>query len=99
MPVYEFLCGECGGRETVFKRAVTADVPAPVCSHCSAGPERMTRAVTKFAQHKTLLDQVADAESKFGKQMDAVMGPKPDIGKYARRYDQLAKDLPNPENL
>ena len=59
----------------------------------------MTRAVTKFAQHKTLLDQVADAEAKYGKQMDDVMGPKPDIGKYARRYDRLAKDLPNPENL
>ena len=99
MPLYEFMCQDCGMRETVFKRSVTAYVDAPACPKCAALPERMQRVVTKFAQHKTLMDQMAEAEAKFGKEVDAAMGPAPDIGKYARRYETLSKGLPPPENL
>lgn len=42
---------------------------------------------------------MAEAEAKFGKEVDAAMGPGPDVGRMARRYEKLSKDLPPPENL
>ena len=54
----------------------------------------MRRIVSKFAQHKTVADQVADAEAKWGKEVDAAMGTEPDVGRMARRYESLAKGLP-----
>jgi hypothetical protein len=54
----------------------------------------MRRVVSKFAQHRTLADQLEEAEAKFGKEVDAAMGPAPDVDKYAKRYEALAKDLP-----
>jgi hypothetical protein len=56
----------------------------------------MVRALSTFARHLTLADQMAEAEAKYGKEVDAAMGPSPDVGKYARRYERLAKDLPPP---
>jgi hypothetical protein len=58
----------------------------------------MVRAMSKFARHLTEADQIAEAESKFGKEVDAAMGAEPDVGRLARRYDRLAGSLPPPEN-
>jgi hypothetical protein len=41
-----------------------------------------------------MADQLAEAEAKFGQEVDAAMGPEPDVGRLARRYESLAKDLP-----
>jgi putative FmdB family regulatory protein len=95
MPIYEFACDACGAKETVFKRSVTAPIEPPVCPKCAAGA--MRRQLSKFAQHRTLADQVAEAEAKWGKEVDAAMGPEPDVGRMARRYEALAKDLPPSE--
>ena len=95
MPLYEFLCPKCGAHEEVFTRSFTADVTTPVCP--SAGKQKgheMRRIVSKFAQHKTVADQVAEAEAKWGKEVDAAMGAEPDVGRMARRYESLAKGLP-----
>lgn len=95
MPLYEFLCTKCGNVEEVFSRTMLAEVKAPACS--KAGREKghdMRRIVSKFVRHKTLNDQIDEAEAKYGKEVDAAMGPGPDVGKYARRYESLAKDLP-----
>lgn len=54
----------------------------------------MVRIVSGFARHLTLKDKIAEAEAKWGKEVDAAMGPPPDVGKYARRYEQLSKGLP-----
>ena len=59
----------------------------------------MVRALSKFARHLNDGDKLAEAEAKFGKQVDDVMGPMPDIGRYARRYAERAKDLPTKEDL
>jgi|GEM_PF-992292 putative FmdB family regulatory protein len=95
MPLYEFQCKRCGARTEVFVRRATNEVPAPSCPESSreAGHE-MVRVVSAFVRHLTLKDKIAEAEAKFGKEVDAAMGPPPDVGKYARRYEQLAKDLP-----
>ncbi len=95
MPLYEFQCATCGAREEVFTRSFTSDVKTP---GCPAAPKQetheMRRVVSKFAQHKTVVDQLADAEAKWGKEVNAAMGPEPDVGRMARRYESLAKDLP-----
>ncbi len=95
MPLYEFQCAKCGAREEVFTRSFTSDVKTPGCP--AAGRQRgheMRRVLSKFAQHKTLVDQIADAEARWGKEVDAAMGPEPDVGRMAKRYEQLAADLP-----
>jgi putative FmdB family regulatory protein len=98
MPLYEFRCKACGAREEVFTRSVQAGVTAPVCPHAATGDgHEMVRTVAPFARHRTMADQLAEAEAKFGKEVDAAMGPEPDVGRMARRYDRLARDLPPPE--
>jgi putative FmdB family regulatory protein len=95
MPLYEFQCGTCGARDEVFTRAIQEDVPAPPCPAAKGEPgHEMRRAVSSFARHMTMADKLAEAEAKFGKEVDAVMGDEPDVGRYARRYDSLAKGLP-----
>lgn len=95
MPLYEFMCAKCGSREEVFSRTVQTDIVSPKCVNAGKEPGHdMRRIVSKFAQHKTMADQLAEAEAKFGKEVDAAMGPEPDVGRLARRYESLAKDLP-----
>ncbi len=100
MPLYEFQCTKCGTRDEVFARSMTAEVKTPPCP--KAGKVRghaMQRVVSKFSRHLTMADQIADAESKWGKEVDASMGPEPDVGRFARRYTELSKNLPNPNDL
>lgn len=93
MPLYEFRCETCGTRDEVFARSVNATVKAPSCGKCAGAPA-MIRAISKFARHLTLADQVAEAEAKFGAEVDGAMGPGPDVGRMTRRYEKLSKDLP-----
>jgi putative FmdB family regulatory protein len=95
MPVYEFACKKCGSRAEVFARSISATVTIPKCA--TAGREKgheMQRIMSKVIRQKTLSDQLADAEAKYGKEVDSALGASPDVGKLARRYESLAKDLP-----
>ena len=75
---------------------MSATVAPPKCPNTACRKRNgMVRAISKFAQHRTEADQVAEAEAKFGKEVDAAMGPMPDIGRMARRYEKRAKNLPN----
>jgi putative FmdB family regulatory protein len=98
MPLYEFQCPKCGSREEIFRRTIVADLEVPPCPNAGGEPGHdMRRVVSKFAQHKTVADQLADAEAKWGQEVESVMGPGPDVGRFARRYDELARDLPPPD--
>jgi hypothetical protein len=100
MPIYEFRCPECESKESVFVRSVTSAVPVPACTNRRCRKTQpMVRAMSKFARHLTEADQIAEAEAKFGQEVDAAMGAEPDVGRLARRYERLAKDLPPPEDL
>ncbi len=95
MPFYEFACKKCGSRGEVFARSISAPVVAPKCA--AAGHEKgheMQRIMSKVIRQKTLSDQLADAEAKYGAQVETALGPSPDVGRLARRYESLAKDLP-----
>ncbi len=95
MPLYEFMCAKCGSRDEVFSRTMLAEVIPPACKQ--AGSEHgheMRRIVSKFVRHRTVADQLEEAEAKYGAEVDAAMGSAPDVGRYARRYESLAKDLP-----
>ncbi len=94
MPIYEFQCPACGSRESVYARSMTAELTAPRCPNTACRKRNgMVRAISRFAQHRTEADQVAEAEAKYGKEVDAAMGPMPDIGRMARRYSERSKDL------
>lgn len=97
MPLYEFMCRACGAREETFTRTVTGDPPAPECPDGRGQPgHEMKRVVSSFARHLTTADQIAEAEARFGKEVDAAMGREPDVGRFARRYEELARGLPGP---
>ncbi len=99
MPLYEFLCPECGSTDEVFYRTLQAEVKPPACTKdgCAAKGKEMRRIVSRFARHLTMADQLAEAEAKWGKEVESAMGAEPDVAKYARRYESLAKDLPPPD--
>jgi hypothetical protein len=99
MPLYEYRCPACSLRDEVFARTVNTDITPPNCSRpgCEFNGKPMVRAISTFARHLTMKDLLAEAEAKFGAEVDAAMGPEPDVGRYARRYEQLAKDLPPPD--
>ncbi|MCC7366057.1 MAG: zinc ribbon domain-containing protein [Dehalococcoidia bacterium] len=95
MPLYEYQCAACGARDEVFTRTVLADIEPPSCPQAAGDPgHEMRRIVSTFARHSTMADKLVEAEAKFGKEVDAAMGPEPDVGKYARRYEQLSQGLP-----
>lgn len=101
MPLYEYACSKCGTRTEVFSRSMTAAVETPACPgpKGKAAGHQMFRIVSKFQRHLTEGDKMAEAEARWGAEVNAAMGPEPDIGKYARRYESLAKNLPNKDDL
>ncbi len=100
MPLYEFHCPVCGAKDEVFTRSVHAELPPRSCPKSPGEPgHEMRRIVSPFARHRTVADQLAEAEARFGSEVDAAMGAHPDVGRMARRYDALAKNLPRPGDL
>ena len=95
MPLYEFACTQCGARDEVFRQRMTSDIEPPSCPRTPDDESHtMTRVMSGFAHHLSFATKVAEAEATYGAEVDAAMGPEPDIGKYARQYDEASKDLP-----
>ena len=57
MPIYEFRCGACGERITVFQRSISASVQGE-CPHCGSGDLR--RLISQFAVVRSAGDAVDD---------------------------------------
>ncbi len=98
MPFYEFQCNTCGTRQEVFTRSMNTTVTAPPCTARGCAGETV-RVISKVLRRLTDADQMADAEARWGKEVNDVLGPGPDIGRHVRRYDALSKDLPNKNDL
>lgn len=100
MPLYEFRCKKCGARTELFLKRIPDALEAPACPDGGDEPGHdMGRVMSAFQRHLTETDKVAEAEAKWGKLVDDAMGPEPDVASYARRYEQLAKDLPSRDDL
>lgn len=97
MPLYEFACGECGARAEVFRQRRAADgaiEPPPCPAAPGADGHRMARVMSGFAHHLGFATRLAEAEATWGAEVDAAMGPAPDVGRRARRYERAARELP-----
>jgi putative FmdB family regulatory protein len=100
MPFYEFRCTKCDAREETFLKRIPDIIEVPNCP--KAGNEvghEMVQMMSLFQRHLTSQDKIEEAEAKWGKEVDAAMGPEPDVGKYARRYAELAENLPPPDKI
>ncbi|MCS7003135.1 MAG: zinc ribbon domain-containing protein [Dehalococcoidia bacterium] len=94
MPVYEYRCGDCNRKSSVFFRSVSA-VTAPACAHC--GSRSMRRLVSLFAVHRSeesRLEDLADP-STFG---DLDENDPRSVARWARRMgaemgDELGPDF------
>lgn len=101
MPFYEYQCSKCGSRTEVFARRIDVSLPPPACPASrgdQSGNHEMQRVVSPFQRRLTEADKIAEAEAKYGKEVDAVLGASPDVGKLSRRYDKLAGGLPRRED-
>lgn len=95
MPLYEFACEACGAHAEVFRQRAVRDVEPPPCPAApDAAGHRMARVMSGFAHHLGFATRLAEAEATWGAEVDAAMGPEPDVGRHARRYDRAARDLP-----
>src|SRR5688500_20254842 len=52
MPVYEYRCGSCRRRSSKLFRTF-AEVATPACPLCGAGPEQMTKLISRVAVMKS----------------------------------------------
>lgn len=81
MPIYEYLCSDCGGTTEVLVRSKRADVPA--CSAC--GGSRVERLPARFAYHRTLQAKLEQLDPKYDKMIDA-SSPDLSFDSLRRRY-------------
>jgi putative FmdB family regulatory protein len=101
MPFYEYQCSKCGSRTEVFARRMDVSLPPPSCPATAGDPDgahEMQRVVSRFQRRLTEADKIAEAEAKYGKEVDAALGATPDVGKLSRRYENLAGGLPRRED-
>jgi putative FmdB family regulatory protein len=92
MPIYEYRCGACRRRASLyFQTFSSAERAVPVCPHC--GSEQLSRLVSLVALRKSeesRLDDLADPSS-FG---DIDENDPRSMARWARKMgDQLGEDL------
>jgi len=93
VPIYEYRCGNCDKRSTVFARSMTSDVHAK-CSHCDS--EDMTKLPSTFGYQmsgKTVKETNAPRPPKVP-DMDYYSDPG-NIGKNVEHtFDKAGMDVP-----
>jgi putative FmdB family regulatory protein len=93
MPVYEYRCAHCRRRSSHLFRTF-ASVTTPVCPHCGAPPEQMTKLISRvnvMKSEESRLESLADP-SMFG---DLDENDPRSVARWARKLgEQLGDDLP-----
>jgi putative FmdB family regulatory protein len=91
MPIYEFVCQDCGRLTSIFVKGMGTDYE-PRCRHCDG--TSLERAVSRFAYHKseqTILGEYG-AEPQH---LDDYKDPR-QIGRWAeRKFQEFGVDMPN----
>lgn len=92
MPIYEFICQDCGKLTSVFVRSMNREVTA-TCSHCAGA--NMKRAVSRVSIGRTeaqILEQYGVPEPGAGP--DAYKDPR-QIGRWVeKRFSEMGMELP-----
>ena len=68
MPLYEYQCGGCGSRFSVFVRSLGSTMEAQ-CDRC--GSAEVTRTISSFAYHRSLDSRLDNLDPKYDKMLDA----------------------------
>ena len=83
MPVYEYGCSDC--RKVVSVLVRRAGAPAkPACPKC--GGKRLTRLISRFAFHQSMMSKLEQLDPKYDKMIDAA---SPDLS-----FESLVKQFP-----
>ena len=80
MPVYEYACPDCKKVVSVLARRAGGKAK-PTCPEC--GGRRLTRVISRFAFHQSVLSKVEQLDPKYDKMIDAA---NPDLS-----FDNLVK--------
>ena len=63
MPIYEYICGSCNKKVTVFLRTASPEAK-PLCPECGSGG--LTRIISNFAIHKSLTTVYEESSTPGG---------------------------------
>lgn len=92
MPIYEYICADCGKLTSAFVRSA-ANATTPACSHCGGGA--LKRAISRVSIGRTesqVLQQYGVPQP--GQGPDAYKDPR-QIGRWVeQRFDQMGMELP-----
>ena len=80
MPVYEYACADCRKVVSVLVRRAGATAK-PACPEC--GGKRLTRLISRFAFHQSMMSKLEQLDPKYDKMIDAA---SPDLS-----FDNLVK--------
>ncbi len=80
MPVYEYACFDCQRVVSVLVRRISSKTK-PACPDC--GGRRLTRVISRFAFHQSLMSKMEQLDPKYDKMIDAA---SPDLA-----FDNLVK--------
>lgn len=90
MPIYEFVCRDCGKLTSIFTKAVNAPFDA-ACRAC--GSRNLERALSRFAYHKSeqaVLEQYGAEPQRLEDYKD----PR-QIGRWVeRRFQEMGVEVP-----
>ncbi len=93
MPIYEYICGACNHRTSVFVKSIRSRVN-PVCSSC--GGRDLSRAVSGFAYHKSGKTRMEESgPPQFNPTSDDYYKDPRNIGRWAeKRLGEMGVDMP-----
>jgi len=90
MPIYEFVCRDCGRLTSIFIKTMGAAYEA-CCRHC--GSERLERALSRFAYHKSA-QAILEQYGSEPKRLEDYKDPR-QIGRWVeRKFDQFGMEVP-----
>ena len=92
MPIYEYGCGFCGRRTSVFLRTMS-EPENPACEHCSS--MSTSRVISKFAVTKSMATVWEDSGPASGLGDDDYYKDPRNIGRWTeQRLEELGVDMP-----
>jgi putative FmdB family regulatory protein len=90
MPIYEYTCADCRRLTSVFTKSMDAKKPA--CQHC--GGKKLSRALSKFAYHKSEQRILAEYGSE-PRSLEDYKDPR-QIGRWAeRKFEEYGMEMPD----